>query len=64
MFDKENSGVIDNDKIKKALGLVGKKMTLQIASIIKQVDENGDGHIDVGEFKNMMINNSRKNDTP
>ena len=64
MFDKENSGVIDNDKIKKVLGLVGKKMTLQIASIIKQVDENGDGHIDVGEFKNMMINNSRKNDTP
>jgi Ca2+-binding EF-hand superfamily protein len=56
MYDKDNKGVIDNANIQKALGLIGKKMTKQIASIIDQVDENGDGQIDVGEFKNMMIN--------
>ena len=53
MLDKDGSGKITKDEIKKALQLdnVGEEV---LDELIKKYDLNGDGVIDYNEFLNMM----------
>ena len=55
MFDKDGSGSITADEIKVVLGYGEGSMDKNtIDTIIKQVDENGDGEISFEEFADMM----------
>jgi len=54
MFDKDGSGVISTDEIKEVLGFGGNMDKAAIDTIMKQVDENGDGQISFEEFVSMM----------
>ena len=57
MFDKDNSGKIDNEEVMALLNgedleaFVSKDA---IAGAMKEIDENGDGEIDFEEFMAMM----------
>lgn len=54
MYDKDKSGSISAEEIKKVLSF-GKDIDEQlIVNIIKQVDENNDGELQFNEFFNMM----------
>lgn len=56
MFDKDNSGLISVDEIKQVLSF-GKHLDDSVVqTIVKQVDENGDGEISFDEFSKMMRN--------
>ena len=53
MLDRDSSGKISKDEIKKALKLDNlDDVTLE--KYIKEYDLNGDGEIDYNEFLNMM----------
>ena len=52
LFDKDNSGTISPDEIRKALGIDSSDKHLN--ELIAEVDENGDGEIQFDEFCNMM----------
>ena len=59
LFDKDGSGSISGDEIKAVLGFsAGNKSSAEdakaIDTILKQVDENGDGDISFDEFVHMM----------
>jgi len=55
MFDKDGSGSISADEIKKVLGQGQNALnTKVIDEIMNQVDENGDGEISYDEFVTMM----------
>lgn len=56
MFDKDGSGIISPDEIKEVLSFGGTNTMskAQVDSIVKQVDENGDGEISFEEFVEMM----------
>jgi len=56
MFDKDGSGIISADEIKEVLQFGGSNtLSAQaVDTIIKQVDENGDGQISFEEFVAMM----------
>lgn len=43
IFDKDNSGTISPDEIREVLGGAAALSDEVVSSIIKQVDENGDG---------------------
>ncbi len=50
-LDTDNSGTLDAGEIKKALSSCGTKITDETAAaIIKQVDRDGDGKVNVKEF--------------
>jgi calcium-dependent protein kinase len=57
MFDKDGSGMIDNDEVIELLqgdqldGIISKSA---IKEAMKEIDKNGDGEIDFEEFKLMM----------
>jgi Ca2+-binding EF-hand superfamily protein len=57
MFDKDNSGKIDNEEVMALLNgedleaFVSKDA---IGAAMKEIDENGDGEIDFEEFMAMM----------
>ena len=54
-FDKDDSGSISIDEIKRVLG-VGEAVKEEVwEEILEEVDENGDGTIDYDEFKTMMM---------
>lgn len=52
LFDKDGSGTISPDEIRKALGIDSTDEHLNV--LIAEVDENGDGEIQFDEFCNMM----------
>jgi len=58
MFDKDGSGIISADEIKEVLqfGNNNSMSNSAVDTIIKQVDENGDGEISFEEFVAMMKN--------
>lgn len=59
MFDKDKSGNISVDEIKKVLSF-GKDIDEEmIKNIISQIDENNDGEIQFNEFSNMMRHHSQ-----
>jgi len=58
-FDKDESGTITLDELKEAMGAAGPSSNEDLdqgvwEDILREADENGDGEIDFGEFKNMM----------
>lgn len=54
IYDKDNSGSISLDEIKEVLG-VGKNISPEVwEQLITEIDEDGDGAVDFGEFKAMM----------
>jgi len=52
LFDKDGSGTISPDEIRRALGLDSTDKHLN--DLIAEVDENGDGEIQFDEFCHMM----------
>lgn len=52
LFDKDGSGTISPEEIRKALGFSENDEHLN--ALIAEVDENGDGEIQFDEFCNMM----------
>jgi calcium-dependent protein kinase len=55
MFDKDGSGSITIDEIKHVLGPMHKGNTDVWVKVIAEVDIDGNGEIDLLEFKNMML---------
>jgi len=56
LFDKDGSGSISPQELKSLLGLQSKFTAKTWEWIIKNVDKDGNGQIDYGEFKEMMDN--------
>ena len=55
MFDKDKTGLIHPDEIKKVLGFGSEALSPKIMeTIMKEVDENGDGEISFDEFCKLM----------
>lgn len=55
-FDKDGSGSIDAEEIKEVLGLTNNQnLNKEIATIVAQVDKNGDGKLDFKEFERMLV---------
>lgn len=60
-FDKDNSGSITSDEIKKCLQSEDQTLTEdEINGLIKEVDTNQDGMIDYREFLEMMAFKKKK----
>lgn len=55
LFDKDNGGSIDAAEVAAILGNNMSKEEHVWKEVIKEVDLNGDGQIDFGEFKTMMM---------
>mmetsp|Transcript_4903 Transcript_4903/g.9178 ORF Transcript_4903/g.9178 Transcript_4903/m.9178 type:complete len:488 (+) Transcript_4903:452-1915(+) len=55
VFDKDGSGCITTHEIKQLLGADVKSRDTVWRDLISQVDKNGDGVIDINEFKEMML---------
>mmetsp|Transcript_25945 Transcript_25945/g.39899 ORF Transcript_25945/g.39899 Transcript_25945/m.39899 type:complete len:594 (+) Transcript_25945:107-1888(+) len=54
-IDTDDSGTIDADELKVALDDMGMKLSEQcVASMLKVVDENGDGVVDILEFRTLV----------
>lgn len=54
LYDKDKSGSISLDEFKEVLG-VGKNISPEVwDQMITEIDEDGDGAVDFGEFKTMM----------
>jgi calcium-dependent protein kinase len=55
MFDTDNSGKISATEIKRLLGN-GSEIDEEVwREIIQEVDQNGDGEIDLTEFKELVL---------
>lgn len=55
IFDKDGSGSITTHEIRALLGADVKSRDTVWRELIAQVDRNGDGEIDINEFKEMMM---------
>lgn len=54
-FDKDGNGSIDKDEIAKVCEELGVDASgSEIADLLKEADENGDGKISFEEFKNAV----------
>lgn len=54
LYDKDGGGTISIDELKMVLGN-GQDISDEIwEEIVHEIDENGDGEVDFGEFKAMM----------
>ena len=54
-FDTDGSGKISAIELKELFGASGKASDPMWEELIKEVDQNGDGEIDILEFKSMMM---------
>jgi len=55
VFDRDNSGSIDFEEVKKAFRLMGEEMSdARVAQVFKEADEDNSGEIDLKEFVTMM----------
>jgi calcium-dependent protein kinase len=55
LFDKDGSGTITVEEIKNILGVVNESTDDIWNQVISEVDADGNGEIDLKEFKEMMI---------
>merc|ERR1712216_90380 len=56
MFDEDNSGSLDYDEIRNILSNMGEKMNSEeIEELIKTVDYDGDGAVDLKEFMAVVL---------
>ena len=53
-FDRDGSGSISTDELKTVIGDANIKDTVW-QEIIKEVDEDSNGEVDINEFKEMML---------
>lgn len=57
MFDSDQSGEIDKKEFRKLVQSLGLEVDIRkIDELMKQVDKNGSGNIDIEEFTEMMLN--------
>ena len=56
MFDKDGSGSISADELNEMLGDEDLKNNGEWTQIIQEVDQNGDGEIDIKEFEAVLLN--------
>ena len=65
MFDKDKDGTISAKELANVMEtLVGQKPSMdEITSMIKEVDLNSDGKIELGEFIQLMLKNSPDTET-
>ena len=56
MFDKDGSGTISATELNEMLGDEDLKNCNAWGSIIQEVDQNGDGEIDIKEFEAVLLN--------
>lgn len=65
MFDKDKDGAISAKELANVMEtLVGQKPSMdEITSMIKEVDLNSDGKIELGEFIQLMLKNSPDTET-
>eukprot|EP00003_Mantamonas_plastica_P007356 TRINITY_DN1617_c0_g1_i7.p1 TRINITY_DN1617_c0_g1~~TRINITY_DN1617_c0_g1_i7.p1 ORF type:complete len:256 (-),score=79.08 TRINITY_DN1617_c0_g1_i7:254-1021(-) len=55
MFDKDGNGIISVDEFRAALTHLGTQLEVdELDELIKEVDENGDGEVDVEEFAELI----------
>ncbi|OMJ75164.1 hypothetical protein SteCoe_25747 [Stentor coeruleus] len=64
MIDADNSGKITSSELKEFLSTDSNTNNDVWDAMIKEVDQNGDGEIDVEEFKLMMIDYLKNTTTP
>lgn len=55
MFDQDGSGTISADEVRRILLDKVSSEEGSIDELIEMADKNGDGEIDIKEFKDMMI---------
>jgi len=54
VFDRNNDGLISRDELEDALKTLPGNANMDVGHVLKEVDRNGDGHIDFQEFKIML----------
>ena len=60
MFDKDKSGQISIRELGRVFQSMGMKMSKQeILEMVREVDEDGSGDIDFGEFLELMAKQSK-----
>ena len=56
MFDTDGSGTISANELNQMLGDEDLKDSIEWTRIIQEVDQNGDGEIDIKEFEAVLLN--------
>ena len=59
VFDQDNSGKISVSELRDILGVAIISGNSDWEELIKEVDSNGDGELDLSEFKSMMTKISK-----
>ena len=55
MFDKDGNGKISKEELKLVMKNLGENLTdEEINEMIREADDDGDGHVDFDEFVKMM----------
>lgn len=55
MIDKDGGGDLDSDELKRALASMGEKLTdADVKDIIQEIDDNGDGTVNMNEFMTLI----------
>merc|ERR1711865_82422 len=63
-IDEDSNGTIDYGELHRAVNLMGRKIPkYQIKPMIREVDTNGDGRLDLDEFRRMLASESAQ-DSP
>ena len=63
LFDKDGDGTISTKELETVMTSLGQKPTLaELEMMIKEVDIDGNGEIDFGEFLTMMANKLKETD--
>ena len=63
LFDKDGDGTVSTKELGVVMRALGQNPTdAEIAEMIKEVDENGDGDVDFDEFCGLMVKKMNENE--